>query len=140
MHKYHKFQYGFNLWYFLEAFVLHFVYQAWVGPFIYVVAFVYWPYFKLFDNMRFLVGGLAYWLTLVSWIVNLLIQWAHYDREYSAISYNFIIMMYFGVIIRSANVAAKYATFTKAYRKRLLNRYISDEELAKHFLLGAWNK
>ena len=140
VHKYHKFQHGFNLWYFLEAFVLHFVYQTWLGPFIYVVAFLYWPYFKLFGNMRFLYGGAGFWITLIYWLINLTVLYCHFDREYAAISFNFVMMMYFTSAIRAANIAAKYATFTKDYRTRLLNRYVSDEEMAKFFLMASWDK
>lgn len=140
VHKYHKFQHGFNLWYFLEAFVLHFVYHTFLGPFIYIFAFVYWPYFKLFGNMRFLNGKAGFWVGIALWLVNLLVFYAHFDREYEAISYNFVLMVYFLGALRAGNVAAKYATFTKAYRKRLTSRYISDEELSKFFLLGAWDK
>lgn len=47
--------------------------------------------------------------------------------------------MVFTVILRSASSAAKYATFTKEYRNRLLSRYITTHEMKKFFLLGAWN-
>jgi hypothetical protein len=90
--------------------------------------------------MRFLIGGPTFWIGIVQWIVNLLVLYAHYDREYQAITFNFVIMMYFGAAVRSCNVAAKYATFTKAYRKRLLSRYVSDEEMVKYFLLAHWDK
>lgn len=76
---------------------------------------------------------------LIQWLGNLFVLYFHYDREYSTITLNFVVMMYFGAAVRSAQIAAKYATFTKAYRKRLLSRYISDEELAKLLLLGAWD-
>jgi hypothetical protein len=49
-------------------------------------------------------------------------------------------MMYFITILKSVNVAAKYATFTKEYRERLYTRFISNEELSKFFLLASWAK
>jgi hypothetical protein len=91
--------------------------------------------------MRLLYGNNAnWWISLFIWIVNLLTLYAHYDREYQAITFNFVVMMYFLSILKSVNVAAKYATFTQEYRERLLTRYISDEELSKYFLLGAWSR
>jgi hypothetical protein len=71
--------------------------------------------------------------------MNLLILFSHYDREYEPITFNFVIMLYFLVMLRSVNVGAKYATFTRAYRDRLLSRYITDEEQTKWNLLGPWD-
>ena len=140
VHKYHKFQHSFDLWYFLEAFIINFVYHVWTGPFIYVAAFFYWPYFKMFGNMGFLDGkGFHYWLWLCLWIMNWVCIYCHYDREYNSITYNFIVMMYFLTLVRSITVASKYATFSRDYRRRLLKRYVSSEERAKFQLMGAWN-
>lgn len=90
--------------------------------------------------MRFLYGGKGFWTSIVYWLVNLLVFYAHYDREWNAITINFVFMVYFVGALRSVNIAAKYATFTREYRRRLCSRYISDEELSKFFLLGSWDK
>ena len=132
--KYYKYQTNINFWYFCEAFILHYLHMGLLGPFIYIIAFFYWPYFRLFSNMGFLTGipGLLQWLASVS------ILYARYDREFEVIDNSFIAMVNIIVIARSGFIAAKYATFTSEYRCRLLNRFIKGKEVGRWLLFGGW--
>lgn len=90
--------------------------------------------------MQFIFGKIDFVFQLTYWIASLLIWWGYYDREYESVDFSFLIMLSATLIFNSASVAAKYATFTREYRKRLLNRYVSQREMDRWMILGEWKK
>ena len=139
-YQYHRHQESFNLWYFLEAFVLHFVYQMFLGPFILIPALVYWPYLRLMANMSFFGGGVGHAITTVQWIGNLLILLSRYYWELSTIGFGVVTIAFIVTGLRAAFISARYATYPDQYRARYLNRYITSQEKSRFLLAGPWGQ
>ena len=139
MRKYHKHVYTFTPPHLLEAFIIHYLYFSFLGPTIFIVAFFYWPYFQLFENMQFLYGDCWSYLGTLIWVGSLASFFGHYDREYPLMDFTPLIMQQAAIVLFSCSIASKYGTFCKEYRQRLLRIDITPEESEELHLLGSWS-
>jgi len=136
--QYYEHEYSLNLWYFLEAFVLHILHMTLLGPWTFGLGIVYPKYLVLMKNMEFFSCSYPFWITMIIWVTNMLVFFGYWYYEYDSFNVGFICLAGVAILTRAANIASKYATFSPRYRRRLMNYDLSRYERERYFLLGGW--
>lgn len=136
--QYYPHEFTMNLWYFLEAFILNFLHMAFFGPLIWLFA-IYPPYINFLWNMEFLGASPSYILSLIIWVLTILVLFGRFYWDFLAIDYGYLTIPAFAIVLRSASIAAKFATFTPRYRKRMQGVVLKKEEIEEKELLGGWS-
>lgn len=137
--QYYRHKVSLNIWYYLEAFVLHVLQMGFLGPLVFVVSLFHWPYFVFFRNMNFFNwGSLSFYIPLVFWVVNITVLLGHFLLEYRALDIGFILMMFTMLVVRSSIISSKYATFTPQYKERYKCKILGEREKKSWHMIKYW--
>ena len=137
--QFYPHEYDLDLWVFLETWVLHVLQIGILGPFVWIFSFGMKTRINWFKNMEFFGTSSAYALSLLIWAVNFMICWCRWYWEYEAFDIGYFFVPVVALLVRSASIAAKYASFSPRYRARLKGIVIPDDERREQFMLGGWS-
>ena len=125
---------------FLEAWILHVLQIGLIGPLVWIFTFGMKTPINWFKNMEFIGTSSSYITTLLIWGTNFMICWSRWFCGYESFDIGYLFVPIVALLVRSATIAAKYASFSPMYRNRLRGMVISDEERREQFLLGGWSE
>lgn len=137
--QYYPHQTGINLYYFLEAFILHLLHMTILGPWTFAVGVFYWPYLTLMGNMEFISFSWSFVVSMVIWFTNIMVFLCYWYYRFDSFNVGFLSLALIAIVSRAVNISAKYATFSALYRRRLMNYDLSSKERARYQLLGGWS-
>lgn len=137
--QYYPHQTGINLYYFAEAFILHMLQMTLLGPWTFGLGVFYWPYLTYMRNMEFFNFSWSFGLSILIWFTNLMVFLCYWFYEFESFNIGFLLLASIAIITRSANISAKYATFSGLYRRRLMHYDLSSKERSRYQLLGGWS-
>ncbi len=125
----------------VEAFLLHFIYYFFLGPFMFIIGFFYWPWLRMMANFGFFGGGgVGFIIATLQWVINILILLSYFHWKIETIHISVVILAALGTGLRSSFIASKYSTYPAEYRRRYQHGYVTGQD-SKFYLLGAyWGK
>ena len=137
--QYYPHETDLDLWVFLETWVLTTLQIGILGPFVWIFSFGVKSRVNWFKNMEFIGTSSSYALSIFIWAINFMICWCRWYWKYDAFDIGYFFVPVTALLVRSASIAAKYATFSPRYRARLKGVVIPVDERREQFLLGGWS-
>lgn len=92
----------------------------------------------IFINMQFVKLGQGFFSQIIFWITTLVCILCYMLFETPLTNISSLILCLTSVVLRSSNIAAKYATFPEKQLKKYREQVLTGDEIRSNFLLGAW--
>jgi hypothetical protein len=89
--------------------------------------------------MEFFGTSSSYALSILIWVANFMILWCRFYWKYDSFDNGYFFVPVVALLVRSASIAAKYASFSPRYRARLRGIVVPEEERREQFMLGGWS-
>ncbi|KAM3147709.1 hypothetical protein pb186bvf_000037 [Paramecium bursaria] len=124
---------------FIEFYFYHILYYNFLGPFM-IPFILIKPGLTLMRNMQFWGLSQQYFLQTFIWFGSMVVGLGYFIFENSIITLTEVLFLWYAVIIRTAVIASKYATFTPDKILLYKKLQLEDQILAFDLMLNDWRE